>query len=383
MKYLHLLWASLQRKRLRTGLTLASIAVAFLLFGILQTLNAALAGGADLAGVDRLLTIHKVTLIQPLPMSYLNRVRSVEGVRIATAHTWFGGVYQDDRNQLAVMTADPADFFEVYPEYHMPEEQRAAWRAERTGAIVGKTVAERFGWKVGDTIPMRSNIYTRTDGTTVWDMKVVGIFDADNGDNNSIYFQYDYLNESRTFGRDQIGMVALRVTDVERSAEIARRIDALFANSSTETKTTTEKAFIQGFANQMGNIGAIVTAVATAVFFTMLLVTANTMSQSVRERTSELAVMKTLGFSSTQVTTLVLGEALLITLLGAAIGLGLAALLATGLAAAVQQFFPALGMPAGTFATGAVIAVVLGSLAAALPCAQAWQLRIVDALRKT
>lgn len=383
MKYLPLLWSNLQRKRLRTWLTLASIVVAFLLFGILQTMRAALTGGANVAGADRLMTMHKVSIIQSLPASYLNRVRGIDGIRVATSHDWFGGVYQEDRNQIVAMTADPNVFFDVYPEYNVPEEQRAAWRADRTGAIVGHLLAKRFGWKVGDTIPLRSNIYTTSNGGNVWDLKIVGIFDATNGDNQSLYFQYDYLNESRSFGRDQIGWIVIRVKDTARSEEIARKVDALFANSSTETKTATEKAFAQSFANQMGNIGAIVTAVASAVFFTMLLVIANTMGQSVRERTNELAVMKTLGFSNLQVTSMVLAEALLITLLGAAIGLGIAALASAGLGQAIQQFFPALGMPTTTYTIGMAIAVVLGTLAGALPCAQAWQLKIVDALRKS
>lgn len=380
MKYLHLLWANLYRKPLRTGLTLASIIVAFLLFGILQTLRMALTGGADLAGVDRLVTIHKVSIIQSLPQSYLNRVRGVEGVRVAMAHNWFGGVYKEDRNQVVAMTADPVVFFDVYPEVKLPEAQKAVWRADRTAAIVGKVVADRFGWKVGDTIPLRSNIYTKKGGGNVWDLKIVGIYDG--GDNQTVYFHYDYLNESRTFGKDDIGWIVTRLKDPDQAPDIARRIDALFANSSTETKTSTERAFAQSFANQMGNIGAIVTAVASAVFFTMLLVIANTLGQSVRERTNELAVMKTLGFSSMQVMLLVLAEALLITLLGAAIGLLLATGASVGLAKAVQSFFPALGMPPGTWLIGIAVALVLGALAGALPCMQAWQLKIVDALRK-
>ncbi|HEU4486931.1 MAG TPA: FtsX-like permease family protein [Povalibacter sp.] len=383
MKYLHLLWANLQRKRLRTWLTLASIVVAFLLFGVLQTMRAALTGGASLAGVDRLMTIHKVSLIQPLPASYLNRVRAVEGVRVATSLNWFGGVYQDDRNQIPVMTIDPETFFQVYPEYQLPDEQLKAFRGDRTAAIAGEVVAKRFGWKVGDTIPMRSNIFTRKDGGNVWDMKLAGIYTTtNNSDNQTVYFHYDYLNESRTFGKDDIGWIVSRVANPDQSAEIARRIDALFANSSTETKTSTEKAFIQGFANQMGNIGAIVTAVASAVFFTLLLVIANTIGQSVRERTNELAVMKTLGFSSFNVMAMVLAESMLLTVLGAAIGLGLAALLSGALAQMLQQFFPALGMPPVTYVIGAVIALLLGALAGALPATQAWQLKIVDALRK-
>jgi putative ABC transport system permease protein len=382
MKYFFLLWASLGRKRLRTTLTLTSIVIAFLLYGMLQTLTSALTGSATLAGADRLITMHKVSLIQPLPEAYVNRIRSVQGVKDVSPQDWFGGIYQDDRNQIAAMAVEAGNFFTMFPEYKLPQDQQAAWQADRTGAIVGKVLAERFGWKVGDTIPLRSNLYTKQDGTTVWDLKISGIFEASNGDNQSLYFHHVYLDESRSFGKGTVGMVSVKIDDPQRAPEVSRAIDTLFVNSSTETKTATEKAFIQGFANQMGNIGAIVGAVATAVFFTMLLVTANTMAQSVRERTNELAVMKTLGFSSYTVTSLVMGEALLITLLGAAIGLLLAAMVAQGLGEAIQQFFPSLGMPGSAYAYGALLAVVLGVLAGALPCAQAFQLKIVDALRR-
>jgi putative ABC transport system permease protein len=382
-KHLPLLWANLGRKKLRTGLTLASIIVAFLLFGLMQTLRVALTGSPELAGVDRLVTIHKVAIIQPLPESYLTRIRGVEGVKVACSHDWFGGIYQNDRNQLPVIAVDVPTFFQVYNEYSLPPEQKAAWEQDRTAAIVGSAVAERFGWKIGDTVPMRSNIWThKNDGSSVWPMKVAGIYNAGNGDNQSIYFHHEYLNESRAVGEGTVGWVVLRVNDRNRSADIARTIDGMFANSSTETKTATEKAFIQGFANQMGNIGALITAVAAAVFFTMLLVTANTMGQSIRERFSEIGVMKTLGYSNATVTGLVLGEALLVTALGAIIGLGLAALTSVGLAQALAQFFPVLGMPPGVYASGAVLVVVLGTLAAAQPCVQANRLKIVDALRK-
>lgn len=384
LKYLPLLWANLGRKKLRTGLTLASIIVAFLLFGLMQTLRVALTGNPDLAGVDRLVTIHKIAIIQPLPESYLNRIRAIDGVKVACSHDWFGGAYQDDRNQLAAIAVDVPTFFQVYAEYSLPPEQKEAWARDRTGVIVGKLIAQRFGWKVGDTIPLRSNIWVQKDGGNVWPMKVVGIYDAGNGDNQSLYFHHEYLDESRGGGVPQgtIGWVVVRVEDPARSADVARTIDAMFANSSTETKTATEKAFIQGFANQMGNIGALLTWIAAAVFFTMLLVTANTMGQSIRERLNEIGVMKTLGYSSFSVTALVLGEALLVTALGGVIGLLLAAAFSTAIGSAVAQFFPVLGMPPSTFAVGAVLIVVLGAVAAALPCAQAAQLKIVDALRK-
>jgi len=318
-----------------------------------------------------------------LPESYLTRVRGLNGVRVACSHDWFGGVYQEDRNQIVAIAVDEPTFFEVYSEYSLPEEQKKAWLAERTGAIVGPGLADRFGWKVGDSVPIRSNIFTNSDGTQVWQMKIMGIYQATNGDTQTLYFHHEYLDESRTFNRDQIGWIVTRLDDPNQAAAVAKKVDALFANSSTETKTSTEKAFAQGWANQMGNIGAIVSAVASAVFFTMLLVIANTMGQSVRERTNELAVMKTLGFSSSAVTSMVIGEALLLTLLGAAIGLILAFFAAAGLAKMLSQFLPTIGMPAETFVLGIAIALVLGTIASALPSVQAWQLKIVDALRRT
>lgn len=383
-KYLPLLWANLGRKRLRTSLTLASIVVAFLLFGLMQTLRVAMTGSPELAGIDRLITMHKASFVQSLPLAYLNRIRGVDGVVVATSQDWFGGIYQEDRNQIAAFAVDAPTFFEVYNEYKLTTEEKQAFLQDRTAVIVGPMLAERFKWKVGDTIPMRSNIWTRKDnGGNSWPMKIAGIYQASNGDNQSMYFHYDYLNESRAEIRDMIGWVVVKVRDPERSADIARNIDDLFRNSSTETKTSTEKAFIQGFANQMGNIGKLLTFVAAAVFFTMLLVTANTMGQSIRERINEIGVMKTLGFSGAGVTFLIIAEAILVTALGGLIGLGLAALASKGIGAAVAQFFPVLGMPPATWVVGVVLIVLLGGLAAAIPCTQASRLKIVDALRKT
>ena len=375
-KYLPLLWANLRRRPLRMGLTLASIIVAFLLFGLMQTLRIALTGSPELAGVDRLVTMHKVSLIQSMPHAYLNRIRGVQGVKAAMPLAWFGGIYQDDRNQIAAMAVEADSFFQVYPDYQLAPEQKACWLGNRTGAIVGSGVAKVHGWNIGDTVPLRSNIWTKADGTSGWPVKICGIYQAANGDNQSVYLHYEYLNESRTLDRDRIGWVSVRVDDPQRSAELARTIDALFANSATE------RAFMQGFANQMGNIGALLTAVAAAVFFTMLLVTANTMAQSIRERINEIAVMKTLGFSNASVTALVFAEALLLTALGGAIGLGLAALISKAIGAALQQFFPTVGMPPSAFVIGAALIAVLGSIAAAMPSVQAGRMKIVDALRK-
>lgn len=382
MKYLPLFWANLRRKPVRTSLTFASIVVAFLLFGLLQTLQSTLVFGADLAGVDRLATMHRVSLIQSFPRSYLSRISAIDGVAATTSFIWFGGIYQDERNQLSTMTTDPDTFFDVYPEYTLPPEQKAAWLADRASMIVGTALAERFGWKVGDVVPLRSSIYTKEDGSSVWDLKVAGIYDAGNGDNSSLYFHYDYLNESRNFDRDTIGYVVLRTEDPARNMEIANAVDALFANSPAETKTSTESAFIQGFANQMGDIGAIVTAVAGAVFFTLLLVIGNTMAQTVRERVSEIGVLKTLGFSGVSVSTLILSEAFVITAAGGALGLLLATGFAQSMSAALAQFFPVIGVPSSTYVIGAVLIVTLSAAAGLMPALQAWRLKITDALRK-
>lgn len=384
LKFLPLFFANLGRKPVRTTLTLASIVVAFLLFGLLKTMQGALAMGADLAGIDRLTTMHKTSLIQQFPLSYLNRIRGVDGVVAATSFNWFGGIYQNERNQVAAMTTEPATFFDVYPEYVLPPEQRADWISDRASMIVGRTTAERFGWKVGDIVPLRSAFYRKSDGSDVWDMRLAGIYEAANGDNSSLYFHYDYLNESlsENGGRNSIGFVIFRIENPDEAAQVSARIDALFANSPAETKTSTERAFIQGFANQMGDIATIVTAVAGAVFFTMLLVTGNTMAQSVRERINEIAVLKTLGYSKHTIAGLVLTESFLITAIGGAVGLGLAALAAQRVGALLAQYFPVIGIPASAYVTGAVLIVVLSLLAALLPSLEASRLKITDALRK-
>jgi putative ABC transport system permease protein len=292
-------------------------------------------------------------------------------------------VYQDERNQIAAMTTEPVTFFAVYPEYDMPPEQRADWIRDRASMIVGKTLAARFGWSVGDTVPVRSSFYRKDDGSNVWDLRVAGIYDAANGDNSSLYFHYDYLNEAVSgAARDSIGFVLLKIDNPDRAQQISATIDAMFANSPAETKTSTERAFVQSFANQMGDIATIVTVIATAVFFTMLLVTANTMAQSVRERISEIAVLKTLGYSKRVVATLVLAESLVITTIGGVAGLGLAALAADSLGDVLAQYFPVIGIPASAYVTGAVLIVVLSAIAALLPSVEAWRLRITDALRK-
>jgi putative ABC transport system permease protein len=383
MKYLPLLWANLRRKPLRTTLTFASVVVAFLLFGLLEAVNYALTGGAELAGQDRLVTQHHVSIILSLPQSYLTRIRTIDGVRSATSENWFGGIYQDERNQITAYAVDAGSFFDVYPEFAPSDSQLKAWLENRTSVVIGSELAHRLGVKVGDRFPLRSNFARQRDGSDTWPVDVAGIYDIKDGDNGNLFLRYDYFNESRNFDRDSVGWVVLRLTDPNRGPEVSKTIDGLFANSSAETKTTTESAFLQGFANQMGNIGAIVSAVAAAVFFTMLLVTANAMAQSVRERVREIAVMRTIGFSNGGIVALVLLEGLAITVLGGALGLWSGDTVARSIGVSLSTFLPLMFMPPSAFVIGAVLAVGLGALSCALPCAQVWRLEIVEQLRRT
>jgi len=384
MKDLWLVWSNLKRRKLRTGFTIAAIAVAFLLFGLLIAAKAAFTAGVSIAGQNRLIVQHKVSFIMSMPISYLQRIAAVPGVAAVTHASWMGGTYQDPKNVIGTFPADPVSYMDVYPEFLISDDQKKAWLETRDGAAVGRLLAQKYGWKVGDVIPIRSNIFRKKDGGDTWELKISAIYDATEPgiDLNSIVLHYEYFNESLSYGRDMAGWFTVRVKDPQHSAEVAQAIDREFQNSPTETKTSTEAAFAQAFAQQIGDIGSIVTAVLSAVFFSMLLVTAMTMGQAVRERTRELAVLKTVGFSNAHVTGLVLAESFLLSLIGAAIGLGLAVLVVNGAGDKIREYLGAFDLPPRSLVWGLAFALLLGLLAGALPAAQALRLRIVDALRR-
>ena len=381
MKFLPLLWSSLWRKKVRTIFTLLSIFVAFLLFGLLMTIRGAFSFGVEIAGIDRLVLIHKVSLIMPLPVSYLARLNTTEGVTMATHNTWFGGVYQDPANFFAQIAVEPEPFMKLYPEYKVPPEQMKAWLADRQGVMVGVDLAERFGWKVGDRIPIVGTIWQPKQGQ-VWEFNIAGLYDGDAGvDKTQFFFRYDYLDENRRGGEGLVGWYIAKIGDPGAAQQMGAKFDDMFANSSAETKTTTEKGFVEGFAKQVGDIGAIMISITIAVLFTMILVAANTMAQSVRERTSEVGVLKTLGFSNASILVLVLSESLLIAVIGGGLGLLTAW-------AIVQQGDPTGGMlpifvlPTRDVVLGSALVVGLGLLAGALPAMNAMNLKITDALRR-
>ena len=382
LRYLPLLLANLRRRTPRTIFTLLSIAVAFFLFGLLAAVKNGFEANGNLAGVDRLITIDKISVVQPLPLSYQSRIAAVPGVSLVTHSDWFGGRYQNERGIIITYPVPPESYLAMYPEILLPAQQKEHWLHDRVGAIVGRRLANTYGWKVGDRIPLRSDIFARADGSYTWEFLVDGIYDNKDpsGDVNSVFFNYDYLDESRTTGKGMVGWYIVRIADSTQSARVAAAIDALFTNSSAETKTDSEKAFVQGFAKQTGDIGAIVTAIGVAVFFTMLLVSANTMAQSVRERTNEVAVLKTLGFSDSNILALVIGEALLLTVVGGAVGI-IGAMLAVGrLEHSLSEYLSAFLVTPQSLALGVALMVTLGVAAGALPAVRAAQLRIVDGL---
>jgi len=382
-KYLPLLAASLRRKRLRTFFTLASIVVAFLLFGLAESMRNALQSGVDIAGADRLITMHRVSFTQLLPASYQSRIRAIDGVVDVTPQTWFGAWYRDERSLIPAFPVEPEPFLRMYPEYVVPEEQRIAWVADRGGAMIGRGLAELTGWKVGDAVPLRSAIWRRSDGSDVWELTVRAIYDLpEGGDTRQILLHQDYFEEAKAQAKGMVGWYLVQIDRVERADAIARQIDQQFANSPAETKTSSERAMAQSFLNQIGNIGAILQAIVTAVFFTMLLVTANTIAQSVRERTSEIGVLKTLGFTNGGVLGLVLAEAVLITALGGVIGLAGAAWLGVQFEPVFRQYLPGFSLPTDAVVRGVAFMLVLGLLAGAVPAVQAMRLGIVQALRR-
>ena len=384
MKYFRLIWKNAWRKKIRTSLTILSVFVAFLLFALLSAIGFAFRGGVDVADAERLIIIDKISLINPLPMSYLNRVAATDGVESVTHASWFGGYYQEPRNQFGQFPVDPQTYFDMYPEFNMPAEQLEAFKSNRTGVVVGQELADTYGWKVGDQIPIQATIWTKADGGRTWEFQLEGIFSTDDprGSTALMLFQYDYFEEARAFAKGTVGWYILRVAKGADPIQVANAIDLQFANSPNETETSTEAAFAQSFTKQFGNIALIVTMILGAVFFTLLLVSGNTMSQSVRERISELAVLKTLGFSDRAVLGIVLSESILIMLMGGLLGLGLGWLLVQGLAKGMGAFLPGVFLSPAAIAGGVAMMIGAGILAGIFPALKAMRLSIIDALAR-
>jgi putative ABC transport system permease protein len=382
---MHLIWAALFRRKSRTFLTLVSILAAFLLFGMLDATRAAFDSGDSVIGVDRLITTSRYSIIQSLPASLQTRMEAIPGVKSVGYANWFGGIYQDPKN-FVLSFAVSDNYLDIYHEMELPADQRKAYETTRTGAIVGAALAKRFGWKVGDKIPLQSTIFSQRNGDKTWPFDIVGIYTpakgAANGTDQQFFFHHKYFEDANAFHSigTTVGWYVVKLTSADKADSVAKAIDALSANSDHETKTQTEQAFNASFAKQLGDIGLIVSAIMGAVFFTLILLTGNTMAQAVRERTNELAVLKTIGFSSQSVLGMVLAEGIMLLLLGGVLGLALAGVVVPIVAKGSGGMLNLPPIGASTWILGLVLMVVIGALVGALPAIRAMRLNIVDAL---
>jgi len=374
--------ANLFRKKTRTSLTLLSVIMAFLLFGLLQSVNHIFDAGPNFLGATRLMTQARVSFTSPLPISMVPKLEAVPGVTRVAWSQWFGGIWQENQ-QLFAFAVDPKRHHDVYPEWVMPEDQWQAFAGTRTAMIAGKLVADKYGWKVGQKIPISSNIFPQKNGSKAWAFDLVGIFDGRDEDWKkralNVYINYDYFNEENQFGKDRTNFFILKLADSKQAQQIAQQVDAMFENSPDETKTQTEKDFNLSFVKQIGDIGLIVRWILFAVFFTLLLVVGNTMAQSVRERIPELAVLKTLGFSDASVLGFVLAEAAAMCAIGGLIGLGIATLFGALIEKGSGGQFQ-LNVGGYVWAIGLATIVFMSIAVGLLPALRARRLKIVDAL---
>jgi putative ABC transport system permease protein len=381
MKFTRIIFANLLRKKVRLLLTLGSFAVALFLFAFLAVVKDAFNRGADVAGADRLVTINRTSIINTIPLSYRDKILRIPGVKAVTHNNWFGGIYKDEKNFFPQFVIDPQNQREVFPELIVPDDQWAAFLKDREGAIVGARTAERFHWKIGDRIPIKTTLY----GGGSWEFNIDGIYHGKRpqDDETQFWFQWDYFEERIPQAvKGQIGWYVLRLNSPDDAVAVSKAIDTEFANSSSETKTQTESAFAANWVKQFGNIQFLILSIGTVVFFTLLLVTGNTMAISVRERTSELAVFKAIGFSDRAVLFFVLAESLIIALIGGLAGLLFALVAVPALGRALNGLLPNLVLSPVILALGLVLAIFVGLVSGMLPGFMAMRMRVVSALRR-
>jgi putative ABC transport system permease protein len=378
VNFLPLLIANLLRKKTRTALTIGSFSVAVFLFSLLATIESSFNQGVEVAGADRLVVINKNSIVQPLPLSYLERILQIRGVKEATCAVWFNGIYQDEKNFFAQLGIDHRTYRRVFREFKLDPAQWQDFTEDREGCVAGRKLMQRFGWKIGDRIPIRGSIWPGT-----WEFNIRAVYSGtrDEDDENQFWFRYDYFDERRELGKGTVGWYIVRVDNPDNAVYVAKAIEDRFANSPYETTAETEKAFAAGFTKQIGSIKAIMLSVGSIVFFTLLFVTGSTMAMSVRERTGELAILKTLGFSNATVMGLVLAESLLYAFAGGGLGV-IVAKLFTLRGDPTGGFLPSFYLSPLKMCLGVLFALAAGFAAGIIPAVLAMRLKIIEALRR-
>lgn len=382
MNDLTLIRKNLFRKKLRATLLIISIFIAFLIFGVLFAFLNSFNSGVDQSAKNRLIVSNKINFTQDLPYAYFTKIKSIEGVTQATHSNWFGGYYRESRNQFAMFAVEPESYLAIYPEVVLDAQERQCFLSERTGLLVGNKTAIANNWKVGQQVPISSNIYSNKRGGQTWDFKICGFFTSPDGkgDESTLLFNYAYYNESVTFGQDSIGFVAVTTTSEAANDGVAKRIDTLFANSADETVTQTEASFNKAFVAQLGNIAQIVGLIVGAAFATILMIVGNTLVMAIRERTKEIGVLKTLGFPSRRILAHVLCESTALSLLGGLLGMLVATFAVTALNTVLSGNFPALSMTPLLWAQAIGIMLLLGLVTGIIPAMNAMRLNILTAL---
>jgi putative ABC transport system permease protein len=379
---LYLVFKNVTRKKLRLFLTLFATFIAFMIYGVLMAFQGALDAGVELSADDRLIAVNKVNFTQPLPVSYVNRVRAIEGVEGTSHLSWFGGYFQEPQNFMPMFAAEQDTLLTVYNEIVVPDEQKEAWLRNRQGLLVGEKTAEQFGWKVGDRVPISSNIYSKTSGGQTWEFDIEAIYKGSDPqfDTSGVYFHFKYFDEARTFGQDTISFIAIRTVDPELNEQVIKAIDDQFANSFYETETVPEKAFNKAFIEQLGNIGLIITFIVLAAFFIILVIVGNSMALAIRERTNEIAVMKTLGFKSARIFKMVLSESFLVAIIGGGLGIGVSFLVTSAITGVPQ--IPPLIMTSDVLLSALGFVLLLGFITGIIPAVSALRLNIITALSR-
>ena len=384
MSDLYLIFKNLTRKRMRFFLTSFAIFIAFLLFGVVMALKGSLDSGIEMSADNRLVVVHKTNFTLSLPYAYVNKVKAIEGVDQVTHANWFGGFYKEPANQVVTMAVDPQSYFNVYNELVIDDEQKKYWLANQSSMLIGERIAKTFGWKVGDRIPMSSNIFSNKAGGITWNMEIAGIFSAQEKqtDTGYVLFHYKYFKETQTWGGDSVGWLVLTTDDPSLNERVAKAIDDGFANSATETDTSTEKAFNKAFVEQVGNIGLIIYSVIFMAFFTILILVGNTMVLAIRERTNEIAVLKTLGFPALRIFKMVLTESLFLSFFGGLIGLGAAYLIVGAVSDFLAKFLPNVMISSQILTQALLYMALLGLITGIVPALNALRLNIITAFNR-
>ncbi|NQY42463.1 MAG: ABC transporter permease [Legionellales bacterium] len=384
MSILYLVKKNLLSHKIRSALLILCIFIAFIVYGVLKSFEQAMNAGVELSGANRLVTVNKINFTQPLPYAYYNRVRNISGVKNVSFARWFGGYYQDPKNFIVTFAVDPSSYLEIFTELVVKPEEKDAFLKDKKGLLVGRNIANKYGWKIGDNVPISSNIFFNKKGGHTWDFNLRGIYDGEQAqtDTNQVILHYDYFNLSSTFGKDSIGWLIILTEDASLNEQVAKKIDSMFSNSAFETRTASESAFNKAFIEQIGNISLIIQSVVTVAFLTILMIVGNTMYLAIEERVKEIAILKTLGFKNRIIFNMILSETLLLTLIGGIPAIICAYAIIKALNFVVGGFLPGLIMPMDVIIYSLLWMILLSMLTGIIPAYNAVKLNIITALNK-